>query len=238
MRPRRSCTSDVTICVPSPPRPGLNPSGSPSPSSATHTSSCSTPSSTAPLGLDLHRPAGRAARPCSTAFCTSSVRTMRQRGRVLGAHPPEGPRAARSAPAPPRVATSTTAASSRVDRPRRSPRSRRSPGEGLVHRARSSPPGAPPPRARSRALVVGSRRACSRSSAATVCRLFFTRWWISRIVASLVSSSRSRRRSSRDVAQQHQRPDPLPAPRSAGWPAARRVAPRGPRPRCATAPGR
>ena len=41
-----------------------------------------------------------------------------------------------------------------------------------------------------------SRRACSRSSAATVCRLFFTRWWISRIVASLVISSRSRRRSS------------------------------------------
>src|SRR5262249_15509224 len=40
------------------------------------------------------------------------------------------------------------------------------------------------------------RRACSRSSAATVCRLFFTRWWISRIVASLVISSRSRCRSS------------------------------------------
>ena len=43
---------------------------------------------------------------------------------------------------------------------------------------------------------ASSRRACSRSSAATVCRLFFTRWWISRIVASLVMSSRSRRRSS------------------------------------------
>ena len=40
------------------------------------------------------------------------------------------------------------------------------------------------------------RRACSRSSAATVCRLFFTRWWISRIVVSLVTSSRSRRRRS------------------------------------------
>ncbi len=40
------------------------------------------------------------------------------------------------------------------------------------------------------------RRAWSRSRAATVWRLFFTRWWISRIVASLVTSSRSRRRRS------------------------------------------
>ena len=46
------------------------------------------------------------------------------------------------------------------------------------------------------ALSSGIRRAWSRSSAATVWRLFFTRWWISRIVASLVSSSCSRRRSS------------------------------------------
>ena len=41
-----------------------------------------------------------------------------------------------------------------------------------------------------------SRRPCSRSSDEIVCRLFFTRWWISRIVASFDSSSRSRRRSS------------------------------------------
>ena len=41
------------------------------------------------------------------------------------------------------------------------------------------------------ALLV--RLACSRSSAATVCRLFFTLWWISRMVASLDSSARSRR---------------------------------------------
>ena len=40
------------------------------------------------------------------------------------------------------------------------------------------------------------RRAWRRSSAATVWRLFFTRWWISRMVASLVTSSRSRRRRS------------------------------------------
>ena len=41
-----------------------------------------------------------------------------------------------------------------------------------------------------------SRRPWSRSSAAIVCRLFFTRWWISRMVASFESSSRSRRRRS------------------------------------------
>ena len=40
------------------------------------------------------------------------------------------------------------------------------------------------------------RRACRRSSEEIVCRLFLTRWWISRIVASLLSSSRSRLRSS------------------------------------------
>ena len=41
----------------------------------------------------------------------------------------------------------------------------------------------------SRASSVCERRAWMRSSEATVCRLFFTRWWISRIVASLVMSS-------------------------------------------------
>ena len=46
------------------------------------------------------------------------------------------------------------------------------------------------------ASALSIRRACSRSRAATVCRLFFTRWWISRMVASLVTSSRSRLRRS------------------------------------------
>ena len=48
------------------------------------------------------------------------------------------------------------------------------------------------------ALASGfvSRRACRRSNDEIVCRLFFTRWWISRIVASLLNSSRSRLRSS------------------------------------------
>ena len=40
------------------------------------------------------------------------------------------------------------------------------------------------------------RRACMRSSEAMVCRLFLTRWWTSRMVASLTPSSRSRRRAS------------------------------------------
>ena len=62
--------------------------------------------------------------------------------------------------------------------------------------ARSRPPGAPTPPARPGRPGCPTRRACSRSSAATVCRLFFTRWWISRMVASLVISSRSRRRTS------------------------------------------
>ena len=48
------------------------------------------------------------------------------------------------------------------------------------------------------ALASGddSRRPCRRSSDEIVWRLFFTRWWISRMVASLESSRRSRRRSS------------------------------------------
>ena len=61
---------------------------------------------------------------------------------------------------------------------------------------RSTPPGARPPPSADRAAGTSIRRDWSRSRAATVCRLFFTRWWISRIVASLVISSRSRRRSS------------------------------------------
>ena len=47
-----------------------------------------------------------------------------------------------------------------------------------------------------RASGESMRRACKRSSEEIVCRLFFTRWWISRMVASLDNSSRSRRRSS------------------------------------------
>jgi hypothetical protein len=48
------------------------------------------------------------------------------------------------------------------------------------------------------ALASGDcrRRPCRRSSDEIVCRLFFTRWWISRIVASFDRIIRSRRRSS------------------------------------------
>ena len=59
---------------------------------------------------------------------------------------------------------------------------------------------------------LSSRRPCSRSSDEIVCRLFFTRWWISRIVASLDSSSRSRRRSSE--MSRSSTTAPLAAPRS------------------------
>ena len=62
--------------------------------------------------------------------------------------------------------------------------------------ARSSSPAARSPRAPGGPPGSPCARACSRSSAATVCRLFFTRWWISRIVASLLSRARSRRRRS------------------------------------------
>ena len=55
-----------------------------------------------------------------------------------------------------------------------------------------------------------SRRPCSRSSDEIVCRLFFTRWWISRIVASLESSSRSRRRSSEMSRMSTTAPDTAP----------------------------
>jgi len=41
-----------------------------------------------------------------------------------------------------------------------------------------------------------SRRPCRRSSEEMVCRLFFTRWWISRMVASFDSSILSRLRTS------------------------------------------
>ena len=47
-----------------------------------------------------------------------------------------------------------------------------------------------------RTSSLSLRRACMRSSEAMVCRLFLTRWWTSRIVASLTVSSRSRRRAS------------------------------------------
>ena len=48
----------------------------------------------------------------------------------------------------------------------------------------------------SRPAPAPTRRACRLSSEEMVCRLFLTRWWTSRMAASLESSSRSSRRTS------------------------------------------
>ena len=56
-----------------------------------------------------------------------------------------------------------------------------------------------------RASGIAVRRACRRSRAATVCRLFFTRWWISRIVASLRQQGLVAAAQVGDVAHEHQR---------------------------------
>ena len=240
IRPRRSCTSDCTICVPSPePRRVEVRRAGPRPSSVIVTCSSSSPgrrSRARPRRRPCRR---RSARPCSTAFCTSSVRIIASavassarsraerapsRSARTGCSPRRPPRRRRGSPRPAIVVEVDRLVEALAQR--------------LVHQRDRRPPGARPPRSAARASPSGSRRACSRSSAATVCRLFFTRWWISRIVASLVSSSRSRRRSSHDVAQQHERADPLPRLGRAGSPASTRVAPRERRPRCATARGR
>ena len=88
IRPRRSCTSEVTIWVPSPLRPGLKPSGSPRPSSATHTSSSGSSSSTR-RSASISTVPPPAARPCSTALCTSSLMISASGGRVLRPQPAE-----------------------------------------------------------------------------------------------------------------------------------------------------
>ena len=69
-------------------------------------------------------------------------------------------------------------------------------GQGLVDQGDR---GDPPDRVLQgghRLRVVPSRRAWSRSRDATVWRLFLTRWWTSRMVASRREMTRSRRRSS------------------------------------------
>ena len=91
----------------------------------------------------------------------------------------------------------------------------------------------------SAALASGAsiRRAWSRSSAATVWRLFFTRWWISRMVASLVTSSRSRRR--RSVTSRSRISAPIRSPSGRSGIDAHDERPRRRcRPRCRGVPGR
>ncbi len=128
------------------------------------------------------------------AFCTSSVITMT---RAVA-------RSASSTPRSPtrliRIGVSTVATSFMIGRIRSTTSSRLTSSSTDIDSASCTSAIDDTRRtdsisaSRPSALLV--RRACSRSSAATVCRLFFTRWWISRIVASLDSSARSRRLTS------------------------------------------
>ena len=146
-------------------------------------------------GPNLHRAGIPAVTPCSEAFCSSSVSTIASGVARAAGQLAERARAGADATGGRRADTSATIVEHPVGDLVERDLSRTA-GQRLVddrdrahpaHRLLERVPGG-----RRQSI----RRACSRSSAATVCRLFFTRWWISRIVASLVSSSRSRRRSS------------------------------------------
>ncbi|VTR77981.1 hypothetical protein CHMI_02757 [Cellulomonas hominis] len=190
MEPRSSLVTRVdTIWVPRPvPAPAS--AGMPPPSSATVT----VRSSSIRSAVTSTVPDSRPARPCSTALVTSSVST---RARAVASSADTGPNVPCTTVRtdPPADATS---AARRSDRPTSSSNTTVSSRvwdsvsctRAIVATRRMASSRA------ARASGTFIRRACSRSSAATVCRLFFTRWWISRIVASLVMSSRSRRRSS------------------------------------------
>ena len=156
------------------------------------TSSCPA----AALGLDRDRPAG----------CSSGKRVLdrvlhqlgeheHQRGRDLGGDLAEACPSRRSSTRPAEPMTSASMTSSRSTTSSKSTSSSTDTDSvsctsaiDCTRRIDSS--------SAARASGTATRRACSRSSAATVCRLFFTRWWISRIVASLLMICRSRRRSS------------------------------------------
>ena len=132
----------------------------------------------------------------STAFCMSSLSTTAsgvatspgqlagvafdlEADRELGRRRPSPRRAARAAARSRRTRTTSPASRDSVSCTIAIERMRRSDSASA-----------------SRASGDCSRRPWSRSSDAIVCRLFFTRWWISRIVASFDSSMRSRRRRS------------------------------------------
>ena len=185
-----------TIWVPSPLRlPGRSPPAARRRRRRPHTASSGSSASTRRSAAISHRPA-----PGRQAVLDRVVHQLGQHQRQRRSRP--RPAAARTcpvgrcAPAPRRAATSTSAVSSRGDDVVEVDRL----VEALATASRAPCAIVPTRRTASssaaRASSSGSRRACSRSSAATVCRLFLTRWWISRIVASLVISSRSRRRSS------------------------------------------
>ena len=137
---------------------------------------------------------GRPANACSTAFCTSSVSTSDSGVATSAASTPKLP-SRTTATALCGAATSAHIASTRSATASKATRSSSvsdsvSCTSAMLDTRRTDSSSA----LRDAGSVM--RRACSRSSAATVCRLFFTRWWISRIVASLPMSCRSRRRSS------------------------------------------
>ena len=137
---------------------------------------------------------GRSAKPCSTAFCSSSVSTIASGVATSDGQLPNEPSRA--------VRTGARRRDLADHRPepvgdrRRSRRSRRTPWLSVSCTIAIEPTRRTASSSAAGASGLSIRRAWSRSSAATVCRLFFTRWWISRIVASLVISSRSRLRRS------------------------------------------
>ena len=135
-------------------------------------------------------PVPASSKPCSTAFCTVSVSTITSGVATSASSTPKLP-SRRSRTRVPAPATSPSEPSSRSTIPSKSTRSSSDTASvsctiaiEATRRTDSS--------SAVRAAGDSTRRACSRSSAATVCRLFFTRWWISRMVASLLSSCRSR----------------------------------------------
>ena len=147
--------------------------------------------------------------PCSTAFCTSSVSTIASGVATSARQHAERARRARAAP---------VRRAERADVGRPSPASRSAISSNvdvlvgrvrqrLVHERDRADPAHRLLERRRAASGTSIRRACSRSSAATVCRLFFTRWWISRIVASLVDQLALAAAQLGDVADEHQRAD-------------------------------
>ncbi len=132
--------------------------------------------------------------PCSRAFCSSSVSTIASGVATADGSIPNCPmilgvtRASGEATSPAIIATRSAISSKSTI------------SSGACDRVSCTIAIDPTRRTASSSAARASgafiRLACSRSSAATVCRLFLTRWWISRMVASLVSSSRSRRRNS------------------------------------------
>ena len=181
----------------------------PVPSSATTTSR----QAAGPVERDTHTsPVVPGSNACASALCTSSVSTSTSGVASAAGSVPKLPSrrtlARDSAVAPSPIAGSTVSTSSS-----RSTRSATEPDSDSCTSAIEFTRRTLSASAR-RASGIAVRRACSRSRAATVCRLFFTRWWISRIVASLLQQGQVAAAQVGDVADQHQRAGRV-APRAA-----------------------